>query len=151
MTTSKNAVALARPVSGQRIPPGTLGYFQARNRYHVYDLVMNEFAASGISQAELARRLGKGTDVVCRWLGGPGNWTLDTMSDLLFAISGATPVFDVEHPLARPPRNQTGPEWLSDEAEEVVKKPLKPKVATAGKELNIESSGQIRVSRGSSK
>ena len=75
---------------------------------------MDEFVKSRLSQADLARRLGRGTDVVCRLLGGPGNWTLDTISDLLFAISGAAPVFGVEHPLNSPPRNQLGPDWLHD-------------------------------------
>jgi hypothetical protein len=63
---------------------------------------MEEFTKSGLSQADLARRLGKGTDIVCRLLGGPGNWTLDTLSDLMFAISGAAPVFSKDYPLNKP-------------------------------------------------
>ena len=114
MTTSRRDIGLSNPSGTERVPPGVFGYFQARNKHNAYDLVMDEFAASGLSQADLARRLGKGTDVVCRWLGGPGNWTLDTLSDLLFAISGAAPVFGKEYPLNRPRRNQTHPEWLDD-------------------------------------
>jgi hypothetical protein len=76
---------------------------------------MKEFRNSGLSQADLARRLGKRPDVVCRLLGGPGNWTLDTMSDLLFAISGAAPTFNVEYPLNNPQRNQIGPVWLHED------------------------------------
>ena len=115
MTTSANDIGLSNPSGTERVPPGTFGYFQARNKFNAYDLVMSEFAASGLSQADLARRMGKGPDLVCRLLGGPGNWTLDTLSDLMFAISGAAPVYGKEHPLNRPPRNQKGPSWLYDE------------------------------------
>jgi hypothetical protein len=117
MTTSKNGIGLSSPSGTERVPLGTLGYFQSRNRHNIYDLVLSEFAQSGLSQADIARRLGKRPEVVCRWLGGPGNWTLDTVSDLLFAISGAAPVYGVEHPLAMAPRNQRGPTWLYDEIE----------------------------------
>jgi hypothetical protein len=91
--------SLSEPSGADRIPEGTLGYFRARNRHRVYSLVLREFKRSGISQADLARRLGKGTDVVCRWLGSPGNWTLDTLSDLLFAMSGAEAGYSVQYPL----------------------------------------------------
>jgi hypothetical protein len=90
---------------GEKVPLGTLGYFRARNKRHAYDLVVREFKRSGISQAELARRLGKGTDRVCKLIGGPGNWTLDTVSDLLFAIGAAEPVYGLSYPLDKPTRN----------------------------------------------
>src|SRR6476661_6562493 len=112
MTTSNNDIALSEPTGSERIAPAVFGYFQARNKHNAYDLVMDEFSQSGLSQADLARRLGKGTDLVCRLLGGPGNWTLDTLSDLMFAISGAVPVYDKDYPLKKPRRNQVGPEWL---------------------------------------
>jgi hypothetical protein len=117
MTTSKNGIGLRNPTATDLVPLGTFGYFQARNKRNAYDLVMDEFAKSELSQAGLARRLGKGTDVVCRLLGGPGNWTLNTLSDLLFAISGATPVFGVEYPLNKAARNQKGPIWLYEESD----------------------------------
>jgi hypothetical protein len=105
---------LCSPIGSDRVPVGTLGYFQARNKRRAYSLVMKEFKKSGLSQADLARRLGKGPDVVCRLLAGPGNWTLDTVSDLLFAISGAAPAFSVEYPLSGSQRDQVGPEWLQE-------------------------------------
>jgi len=113
MPTSQRTSTLYKPKGDEQIPLGTLGYFEARNRNRVYDLVLSEFLRSGISQATLARRLGKGTDVICRWLGAPGNWTLDTVSNLLFAISGAEPEYGVSRPLDGPQRNFAAPEWLS--------------------------------------
>jgi Helix-turn-helix len=112
MTTSQSVVALSNPSGAERVAPGVFGYFQARNKYNAYDLVMHEFASSNLSQADLARRLGKGPDQVSRLLSGPGNWTLDTLSDLMFAISGAAPVYGKEYPLSQPRRNQRGPDWL---------------------------------------
>jgi hypothetical protein len=78
----------------------------------MYDLVLREFKRSGLTQADLARRLGLGTDRICRLLGAPGNWTLDTASDLLFAISGGEPAYSVGYPLDRPASNRTVPVWL---------------------------------------
>ena len=61
-----------------------------RNRNRVYDEVVNtiELAAAqkGVNKTEIARRLGKKLPQISRLLSGPSNWTLDTISHLLFAI-----------------------------------------------------------------
>jgi len=103
---------LSNPFGEETVPVGTLAYFQARNRGRVYEAVIREFLRSGITQATLARRMGKRAEQINRLLGAPGNWTLDTVSDLLFAISGAEPVYGVQYPLKEPPRNFRQPEWL---------------------------------------
>lgn len=41
---------------------------------------------NGLTQAKLARRIGKTADVISRWLGAPSNMTIDTISDLLLGI-----------------------------------------------------------------
>ena len=87
MTMSANQFP-SRPTGQEPIDSATLAYFRQRNRGRVYSVVIDELEKSGISQTDLACRLHKGTDQVCRWLGSPGNWTLDTVSDLFFAISG---------------------------------------------------------------
>jgi hypothetical protein len=90
---------LSEPAGSSKISIGTLGYIRARIRQRAYDVVIRELKKSGITQADLARRLGKGQDVISRLLSRPRNWELDTFSDLLFGISGAVPTFTAEHPL----------------------------------------------------
>src|SRR6266700_800185 len=90
---------LSEPTGSNKISLGTLGYIRARIRQRAYNLVIRELKKSGITQADLARRLGKGQDAISRLLRRPRNWELDTLGDLLFAISGAVPAITVEHPL----------------------------------------------------
>jgi len=85
---------------------------QTRNRMRAFNVVHAELKKSGLSKAELADRTGKGADRIAHLLGAPGNWTLDTMSDLLFAISGAEIDYRISYPLDQKPRNQNHPEWL---------------------------------------
>jgi hypothetical protein len=125
MNTSQTS-SLSKPAGSTKVPLGTLAYLRARNKRRAYDLVIKEFKNSGISQADLARRLGKGTDYICKLLGGPGNWTLDTISDLLFALSSAEPRYSLDYPLDKPARNFRGPTWLNDEPDWVKKLQASP-------------------------
>ncbi len=91
--------SLSKPSADNQVPEGTFGYFRSRNRHRFYSLIIREFKKAGISQADLARRLGKTPDVVCRLLRAPSNLTLDTLSDVLFACSGAEAHYSIEYPL----------------------------------------------------
>lgn len=113
MTTSQTSL-LVKPDGANPIPAGTLGYFRTRNRYRLYTLVVGEFQRSGLSQADLARRLRKGTDVICRWLRSPSNWEQDTVSDLMFAISGGEVAYGVQYPLDGAIRNYRYPDWITE-------------------------------------
>ena len=76
--------------SGPAIPKPTLAYFQQRLRNRMFELLLDKFSeqkSKGLTQALLARRIGKTPDVINRWLSSPSNLTLDTLSDLMLGIS----------------------------------------------------------------
>lgn len=115
MTMSPETSSLHKPAGDDRIPAGTLYYFRARNRNRIYDAVLREFLRSGISKATLARRMGKKhAEIISRLLGAPGNWTLDTVSDLIFAINGGECEYSIRYPLDEGPHNYTA-EWFPDD------------------------------------
>jgi hypothetical protein len=116
MNTFPTTSALSKPSGRDRLPAGVLEYLQTRNRMRAFTVVQREFERCGITQTDLAERMGKGPDRICRLLGAPGNWTLDTVSDLLFAMSGAALTYGVDYPLDKPPRNLHEPDWLESTA-----------------------------------
>ena len=93
------ASTLSEPAGTDEVAAGTLAYFRARLKQRIYSLAIKEFKKSGLSQADLARRLGKEPAQVSRLLSGPGNLTLETVSDLLLATSGAELGLSIAYPL----------------------------------------------------
>jgi len=81
---------LSDVLTGDVIPAGKLAYFQARLSNRLHEAVLNRFMQlekeKGLTRAELARRIGRKPEQVTRWLGSSGNWTLETVSDLLTAM-----------------------------------------------------------------
>lgn len=112
MTTSPKMPLLSKPKDGERVSPSALSYVETRTKLFLFNLVHERFAASKISQAELARRLGLGTDRVCKLLGSPGNWTIKTASHLLFGIDGSILDPRAFQPLDKPSRNDNIPHWV---------------------------------------
>jgi hypothetical protein len=115
MSMSRRTAFLSEIISGQQIPLGTRSFFQERFRSRLYDLVVSEFLkqeqASGLTRAEVARRIGRKPEQITRWLGAPGNWTVETVSDLLLAISKAEPAIGLSPLDGRPARNFDIPDW----------------------------------------
>jgi hypothetical protein len=115
MNTSQQTQFLSEILAGEPIPPAKLAFFRERFRDHLYELVLSEFLThqqGDLTKAEIARRIGRKPEQITRWLGAPGNWTLETVSDLLLAISKAEPNVKLSPLENRSPRNFTSPEWL---------------------------------------
>jgi hypothetical protein len=74
------------------IPPEKRAYFHARVLNSFYQFVLSKFLeeerAGRLTKADLARRIERKPEVITRLLGAPGNWGLETASDLLLGICG---------------------------------------------------------------
>lgn len=70
------------------IPDGVLAYIGQRAKNAYYHYVMGKFRECGMSQAKLARRIGKSPAQMNRMLSSPGNWTIETSAVLLAGICG---------------------------------------------------------------
>jgi hypothetical protein len=131
MNTLPQIFALSKPTGTNRIPDAVKGYVGQKLRNDLYNLVLDAFQKSGISQSELAARLGKDPAVINRCLSASGNWTIDTVSGLLFAING-----NIVEALQRDPNsgvrsNYDRPYWLSESNAIVVGGQRTPTAATA--------------------
>ena len=95
MTISQKKSLLSEVLNEDQIPLGTISYFRERFRDRLYDLVLDEFfkqeSETGLTRADVARRIRRRPEQITRWFGAPGNWTLETVSDLLLAISKSEP------------------------------------------------------------
>jgi hypothetical protein len=103
MTTS-HTMLTTTTLTGNILSAGDLAYFRERQSNRVYEAVFKAFVGTGITKADLARRLKKKPEQLTRWLSGPGNWTLDTVSDLLLAL-GSEMTFVVTNLNAAPQVN----------------------------------------------
>lgn len=89
MTTSPRNALISNLTTEQQLSLGQKAYFRARLRNNIHEHILNVFctkAEQGVTKATLAKRLGKRPEQITRWLGAPGNLTIDTVSDLLLAM-----------------------------------------------------------------
>jgi DNA-binding phage protein len=70
------------------ITTGVLAYFRAKLQDELYSMIVRELLTikEKLTKTELARRIHKRPEQITRWLSSPGNWTLDTVSDLCLAM-----------------------------------------------------------------
>ena len=98
MTTSQKPSFLTDILEGKPIPLGQLSYFRTQLRYDLHEIVLREFLRQedtvGLTQADLARRIHRKAPQVSKLLGAPGNWTINTVSDLLLGMK-AQPILSV--------------------------------------------------------
>ena len=98
-----NPTSLYNPREGEPVPLGTFVYFRTRNRQRLWETIIDEFERAGISQAELHTRTGRDPARISNFLNVPGNSTADTVSDHLFAMTGAQLEYSISHPLSNAP------------------------------------------------
>jgi hypothetical protein len=107
---------LSEILKGGKINKATLGYFRARLRNRIHQFIIREFMEKqheGLTQADIARILDKRPEQIHRWLGQSSNLEIDTISDLILAISEAELNFSPLPLEGRPVRNFRGPDWLN--------------------------------------
>lgn len=68
------------------IPQATLVEMEARLQLRIHSMILDAFNKSGLSQKEVADRLGWDNARISRLLGSPSNLTIGTISALLAAI-----------------------------------------------------------------
>src|ERR1700730_11052671 len=112
MNTSQTGF-LSEILAAGKIPVAKLAYFRERLRNRIHQFILREFMArqqEGMTQADVARVLDGRPEEINRWLGGPGNWELDSISDLMLAISKSELDFKAEHLEGRAARNYRMPQ-----------------------------------------
>lgn len=110
---SVTTFTLSKPSQeNSEIPAGVQAFVSEKLKNDLYDLVLHKFKESGISQSDLAARLGKDKALLSRQLSTPSNWTIDTIAKMLFAIDGSVLVLSTMDPDTPSAANYTQPAWL---------------------------------------
>jgi len=112
VTTSRTISVWTEFNESSQLSKKELGYFRGRLSNKLYQTVIGEFRkreSARFSKAKLARRIRKKPEQITRLLAGPGNWTIDTVSDLLLGLGfelGLSAI-PITSPLVSEPENNS--------------------------------------------
>ena len=113
---------LSEILSAEEIPLNKLAYFRGRLSNRIHELVLEEFmrleSEGKINRAVLAGRIGKEPAQITSWLGSAGNWTIDTLSDLMLGM-GLEPSLSSINLAAQDEIDLYVPDWR-EQASEIV-------------------------------
>jgi len=102
--------------SNTQISAGDIAYYRERQRNRVFETVWMEFVhqseTEGLTKKTIAERLGKNPSQITRWLSGPANLELDTVSDLFLAMNSEMTI-GCSSLLNRPTANYMHPTAIS--------------------------------------
>lgn len=108
-TISHTTSFLAEPTGEERISDFTLGYVTEMAREEVFDMLATACVEAGVPRNQIAKRLGKEPAQISRMLNSPGNFTIDTIAQTLFAINGNMFRMAPYSPLMEPKSNAREP------------------------------------------
>ena len=150
MTSFLKRRSLSKPEQGAKIHPYDLGFVRTRNKNKAHSLLLELFDQSHLSKADLARMLNKQPEQITRWLAGPSNLTLDTLSDLIFALAGEFYGIQCKDELSRGKSNWQSPEWFQPAVEGLKWKPIPVPFDEAEIERSEAEKPQYRIRLSSS-
>lgn len=105
-------------------------YFRQRYRNRVYNALLSfiekEIELTGVSRKEIAKKLGKDPSQISRLLSGSSNLTLDTVSDLLYALDA-----EAEPPQIRRFADKPQPNYVNPLIADIIGKERKSGAAAA--------------------
>jgi len=108
-----------------------------QNRFHA--LILHTFKRAGVTQLTIAKRLGKEPAQINRLLAAAGNWTLNTISDLILAME-----VDLDDPSVTPIE-----ELIERGAPQQISAAQKPPVNQTFAEIVLGTTSQSNFSQGS--
>lgn len=126
MTTSQNDALIAELHGDGPLSPGTRAFLGARARNAFFNFVhgkLRDAKKNGLTQVALAQRIGKDPGRLSNTLSSPGNWTIDTIAELLFGMNGDELVPGSRPLLGRPSGNMRAIDALDDGERNVPPKP----------------------------
>jgi transcriptional regulator with XRE-family HTH domain len=114
MLTYQITSSPAEPTGDDPIDPFTLHYMAGVTRNRIHQLILEAFIESGLTKAQLAKRLGMDKSRLSKLLNTSSNVTAETLGQVLFAIDGGCLKASRDYPLRAPKANQTEPVWYAE-------------------------------------